>query len=839
MDYKKILNKSFLNDKSLIYKLQNLFILKLVSILIIILSIFSILYSINHYLNIFLQNKSILGLSFILISSGIFIISFRIYYYNQILNHKPEKELFEVLKLLKSGKSINLIDFLSINSFDCIKKSLLNEKQVSAKKLFINLSSIKRISFILNRMGISIKIFQNELNKYYQSSDDKIEVDSVLKDTLESAIAENHNTIETGDIFLILSRSNEFLKKLIFDLDIKSEDLAFIVKWETDIRKFANSQKFDPDNLKLTGGIGRDWASGYTLALSRYAYDLSRSVSAGLPFRYNAHQKEISEIENILSRSTHHNALLIGDPGVGKGTVVSMLTKKINEGKVKNELRNKKVMELNIDFMLAGARTPGEILQRLNAVLQDAVYAGNIIIFIDNIHKLFGGSDQKVGALDASEVLLPFFENPNLYIISTTTNAKYHQVIEAKKSTVEKISLVNINEPNKVQTLQILQEQVPYLEYRHKVLITYKALNAVIELSDQYIYDKAYPEKAIMLLEEASSSAPNNSLLTENNIQKLLTKKTGVPVGDIGSAEKQRLLNLENILHQRVIGQDDAVLEISNAMRRARAGVKSSQKPIGSFLFLGPTGVGKTETAKALAEAYFGSEDKIIRFDMSEFQDLNSLNRFLGAPAGTPNAEAGGEITNAIKDNPFSLILFDEIEKAHPNILNLFLQVLDEGWLTDSLGRKVKFSNAIIIATSNAGAEFIRQTIKEGIDKTKLKNELLEYLQQEKLFRPEFINRFTGVISFKPLSKQEVLKITDLMLKSLQNNILKEKDININIDDEAKAFLAELGFDPVLGARPIKRTIQDKIENLIAKKILNNEISKGSTLNISIHDIKE
>jgi ATP-dependent Clp protease ATP-binding subunit ClpA len=328
-------------------------------------------------------------------------------------------------------------------------------------------------------------------------------------------------------------------------------------------------------------------------------------------------------------------------------------------------------------------------------------------------------------------------------------------------------------------------------------------------------------------------------LITEKNIQNTLTKKTGVPVGDIGSEEKQRLLNLENILHQRVIGQEDAILEISNAMRRARAGVKTSQKPIGSFLFLGPTGVGKTETAKALAEAYFGSEDKIIRFDMSEFQNINSLNRFLGAPAGTPNAEAGGEITNAIKDNPFSLILFDEIEKAHPNILNLFLQVLDEGWLTDSLGRKVKFSNAIIIATSNAGAEYIRQKIKEGIDITKLKNELIEYLQQEKLFRPEFINRFTGVISFKPLTKDEVLKITELMLKSLKKNILKEKDINISIEAEAMTYLAELGFDPVLGARPIKRTIQDKIENLIAKKILNNEISKGSTLNISLQDIKE
>ncbi len=832
-----IFSKSNLKYKSRCYKTCQSFVFKFFYKIILFLGFLSLLYIINYYFNLFSQNIMLLGISYISFSLMFLAVSVYIYFKNDILKHMPLRPLIDVYADVKQGKNINLINYLSINSYLALKISFINNK-IESHELIKALAQIDKIKFIISRMGISPNNFIKELENYDQSNNENIALEELLQDSLEAAIAEEHTQIEVGDIFIILSRKSEFLKSLIFNLDIKPEDLAFIVKWETMIRSYIDQKKYNPNKLKLTGGIGRDWAAGYTLSLSRYASDVTKSISRGFPYQYNAHVKEINDIENILSRSTHHNVLLVGEPGVGKEAAMLFLAKKIYEGNTKDVLKNKKLMRLNIDYLLAGARNSGEILHRLTSVLQDAVYAGNIIIFINGIHKLFGGAEQKVGAIDASEILLPFFENPNLFIISTTDLAKYHQLIESKKAVAEKIETININEPDKTKSLIILQENVPYLEYHHKVLVTFKALEAVINLSDQYIYDRAYPEKAILLLEEACSSAPNKSLITKSYIENIISKKTGVPVGELKIQEKQKLLNLEDILHQRVIGQDEAIKEISNAMRRSRAGIKSDNKPIGSFLFLGPTGVGKTETAKALAATYFGDENKIIRFDMSEYQELSSINRFIGAPAGSSGAEAGGELTNAVKDNPFSLILFDEIEKAHPNILNLFLQLLDEGWITDSLGRKVKFSQAIIIATSNAGAEFIRNKIKTNTSTAQLKNELLNYLQENNLFKPEFLNRFTGVISFKPLTQDEVLEITKLLINSLIKDISEEKDIQIEIAPDAINYLSEIGYDPTLGARPIKRTIQDKIENLIAKKILGAELSKGDKMTISREDIE-
>lgn len=833
------LKNSYLKHLAKIYKISQNILLKIGYYLFLSLGFLSILYLINYYFDLFNKNNIYLGLSYIFLSFLFLIVSFNIYYKIQIINHKPKRSLLDIFNQIKQGKNINLIDYLSINSYLSLSHSIDNNQQIDNVKLLKSLAKVDKIKFIISRMGISPDYFLKKLDKFNSNNTgSKTKLNIILKESLKTAIAEDHNTIETGDLFIVLSRNDNFLKNLIFNLNIKSEDLAFIVNWETTIRKEIKNRKFNPDNIKRTGGIGKDWSAGYTLALSRYAYDLTKSISKGLPIKYNAHKNEISKIEKILSRSTHHNTMLIGEPGVGKESTVLLLAKKIYEGNTTDILKNKKIMRLNTDYLLAGANNSGEILRRLISVMQDAVYAGNIIIFIDNIHKLFGGTDNRIGSLDASEILLPFLENPNLFIISTTSLSKYHQAIETKKAVVEKIETININEPNEIETLKILQENVPNLEFRHHVLITFKALNSVIKLSDAYMYDRAFPEKAILLLEEVSSSAPSKSIISENSIENLITRKTGVPVGELGIEEKQKLLNLESILHKRVIGQNEAIKEISNAMRRARTGIKSTSKPIGSFLFLGPTGVGKTETAKALAEAYFTDENKIIRFDMSEYQEINSINRFIGAPAGTPGADTGGELTNAIKDNPFSLILFDEIEKAHPNILNLFLQLLDEGRVTDSIGRKVKFTNSIIIATSNAGAEFIRNKIKDNISANKLKFELLNYLQQEKLFRPEFLNRFTGVISFKPLTPSEVLKITKLLINSLVKDMAEEKDIIIKISLDAINLLAQIGYDPTLGARPIKRTIQDKVENLIAKKLLSGEISKGGILNISKEDIE-
>jgi len=353
------------------------------------------------------------------------------------------------------------------------------------------------------------------------------------------------------------------------------------------------------------------------------------------------------------------------------------------------------------------------------------------------------------------------------------------------------------------------------------------------------MYEKSFPEKAIDLLNEVVVyvRTKGKDVIFPEDAEAVVQNKTQVPIGEGEKAEKERLLHLEDFLHERVVGQDIAISAVANAMRRARAGVGSGRKPIGSFLFLGPTGVGKTETAKALADAYFGSEEKMIRFDMSEYQDVTGLHRLLGAPPGSPESEAGGQLTNAVKDNPFSLILFDEIEKADPNILNIFLQLLDEGWVTDSLGRKVKFNNSIIIATSNAGAEFIRQQIQSGAKADDLQEGLLNYLQEKRLFRPEFINRFNAVVNFNPLTPEQVNTITGMMVGKLVKKFDQEKGIFIKVTPGAIERLSELGYDPLLGARPISRVIEQKLENFLAKKLLAEEIKRGSTLTFDVGDI--
>jgi ATP-dependent Clp protease ATP-binding subunit ClpC len=500
-------------------------------------------------------------------------------------------------------------------------------------------------------------------------------------------------------------------------------------------------------------------------------------------------------------------------------------------------------MELDVNFLLAGAQGPGEIINRLAGVLNDAVAAGNVILFIDNIEALFGGGEgSKVGAIDAAQVIIPYLEHPGLFIIATTSTSNYHQYIETKKAISEKFEKIEVREPEKFNVIRILEDIVPEIERQTGIIITYEALKSIVELSDRYLYDKPFPEKAIGLLNDAAvfaASKGKKTVMITEHIEELISTKTNVPIGEAMGNEKEKLLNLEKILHQRVIGQDEAVKVISNAMRRARAGMASSNKPIGTFMFLGPTGVGKTETCKALAEAYFGSEDSMIRFDMSEFQDIAGIYQLIGAPQGTPEAQAGGKLTNAVRDNPFSLILFDELEKAHPDILNLFLQVFDEGWLTDSLGRKVKFNNSIIIATSNAGAQLIQESIKQGMSSKELKDNLMAYLQKEGIFKPEFLNRFTAVVNFNPLTQEQVVIITDKLIKALSRGLEQEKGIMLEIDQEAVIKLAELGYDPLMGARPIQRVIQKKVEDILARRMLSGEIGRGSVLKIGAEDIAE
>ncbi|MBU1178031.1 ATP-dependent Clp protease ATP-binding subunit [Patescibacteria group bacterium] len=841
-------NKKSVNKrKVLLYDLGKNKPLRFCYVLLLALGFLAVVIPILYFLPFiswpFLQSW-LVGMALVLFACSLGLLSFWIYYQSDITGHQPRTPLLKVERLLRQGKKINLADFVSLPVFLAIKKATKlgsSPSKIKSSDLIRALLDNDRIGFITLHMGIPPQDFRSNLDKFYQnhqSDDTEHELAEVVGSALPVALAEGHSMIEVGDIFVNLSQVDAFFHELAFFLDIKLADVANIVNWETTVRRKRENLKFNPDRMKLTGGIGKEWDCGYTIALSRFAYDLTPAV-ANLPFEYIAHPSELTAMEKALAKSAQHNILLVGEPGVGKETLVYFLAQKMREGRAGQHFAHRKIMKLDIDHLLAGAESSGEIIERLAAALQDAARAGNIILYIDNIQALFAGGQQGVGMIDASQVLIPFLESPELYIIATTTRAGWHQNIEPRKVAAEKFEKIEVAEPESEQIMNVLEEYAPLMENKLHTLLSYKALQTIVELADRYMYDKASPEKAINLLEEIVTQSSPGVMISDKEVMAYLEQKLGIPVGEAGEQEKEKLLRLEEVLHQRVIGQDEAVKAVANALRRARAGVEKSQKPIGSFLFLGPTGVGKTETCKALAEVYFSSEDKIIRFDMSEYQDTASIHRFIGAPPGSEGAQAGGELTNAVKDNPFSLILFDELEKAHPNILNLFLQLLDEGWLTDSLGRKVRFSNSIIIATSNAGSEFIRNAIKQKLSAESLKQKLLDYLQSEGLFRPEFINRFTEVVSFHPLAPADVEKISSLLLNKFIAHIREEKGIEINVTPAAVSKLAELGYDPLLGARPIQRTIQKKVEDWLAKKVLAGEAERGSELIFDVTDLIE
>jgi ATP-dependent Clp protease ATP-binding subunit ClpA len=403
---------------------------------------------------------------------------------------------------------------------------------------------------------------------------------------------------------------------------------------------------------------------------------------------------------------------------------------------------------------------------------------------------------------------------------------------------VEKFSRITMIEPNENELVRILEDTLPLIEHNTSSMICYEAIKETLKAADRYIMNVPEPERSISLLEGAATKAASvrgKTIVLPKDISDYVSEKYNVPTGEVEEKEKGKLISLEKIMHQNVIGQNEAISAIANAMRRARAGITESKKPIGSFLFLGPTGVGKTETAKALAEAYFGYKDKMIRFDMSEYKNQEDIYRLIGSNLG--DEEFPGALTTAVRENPFSLLLFDEVEKANKEILDLFLQMLDEGFITDGSGRKVSMTNTIIIATSNAGANLVRESIKNGIQYDKVKENLLDNIQKEGIFRPEFLNRFTGVIAFSPLSPSEILSVAKLMISRLAASIQQNKNISLSFAPNVIERLAQLGYNPQMGARPMERIIQEKVENLLANKILTGELKKGDNYTVSLKDI--
>ena len=641
-------------------------------------------------------------------------------------------------------------------------------------------------------------------------------------------------------------------------------------------------------------------ADGGTPTLNNFGRDLTELAKSGKFDPVIGREKEIERVIQILSRRTKNNPVLLGEPGVGKTAVAEGLAQEIAAGNVPELLKDKRVFSLDLSSVVAGAKYRGEFEERLKKAMEEIIRAGNVILFVDEMHTIIGAGAAE-GAIDAANILKPSLARGELQMIGATTLNEYRKYVEKDAALERRFQPVTVGEPSVSETVSILKGIREKYEAHHGVKITDAAIEAAAKLSDRYITDRFLPDKAIDLVDEAcsrvrlgaltappeikelekkidevvhdkqeavktqdfekaaslrdrehalrdelekkregwkSSAAHASAQIGAEEIAEVISNWTGVPVQRLAETESEKLRNLEKVLHSRVIGQNEAVTAVAKAIRRGRVGLKDPKRPIGSFIFCGPTGVGKTELCKALAEALFGDEGALIRVDMSEYMEKHSVSKLVGSPPGYVGFEEGGQLTEKVRRKPYSVILFDEIEKAHPDVFNILLQILDDGQLTDSQGRRVDFKNCVIIMTSNVGARNISEPKSLGFASERSAADVQKNIRSgvteelKRMFRPEFLNRVDDIIVFSQLSEDEIAEIARLMLSSLEKR-LKANGINASFDDSAVRLLAKEGFDPVYGARPLRRAIQSKVEDLIAEKMLDGEINQGSLITVT------
>ena len=726
---------------------------------------------------------------------------------------------------IENPEKYNLAEFLSFEVAKAIWESKNNSTILFYKLLAYN----PNLNFIFSRALLSPKTLKEAVYPFLtKSTTGEIEsLQAIILESLKIAQKKEHQRVKVGDMIEALAKYDPIFKKILIDSNLKVEDIENLTWWLENLEKRIKARQrfWEWENLLKKGSLAKEWTAGYTVTLDRFSIDLSETVKrAGFP-EIIGHQKEIEAMERILARREANNSvLIIGESGSGRKSMIYALAKNSLLGESLPEVNFKRVVQLDLPTLLAQIESPEKIESILDTIFREVVTAGNVILVIDEFQNFVGQLGlPRPGTIDISGVISPYLPLPSFQVIAITTFEGLHKNIEQNPSILSLFEKVEVSEISQRETLILLEDLALKLERRSKKFISYLALRDVISFCDKYIPVTPFPEKAMNLLEEIMVyvSQTRDKIVLPSHVAKIVSEKIKIPVGEIEIKEREILLNLENLIHRRIINQEEAVKEVSAALKRARAGVTIRKGPIGSFLFLGPTGVGKTETSKALAEIYFGSEERMIRLDMSEFQDVKDIPRLIGSPGQE------GLLTTQVREKPFSLILLDEVEKAHPNILNLFLQVLDEGHLTDGLGRKIEFKNTIIIATSNAGYQIILEALKQKTEWSKVKEKLLDFVFQEGIFRPELINRFDAVVVFGPLSKENLLDISELLLKKIKKN-LAEKEIEFIITQPLKARIVELSYDPTFGARNMQRVIQDKLGNVLAEAILSGKLKRGN-----------
>ena len=737
---------------------------------------------------------------------------------------------------------------------------------------------------------------QGEKQKFYLPLDMTPRAKRVVERSKQEAVRLGANYVGTEHILLALLREPDTLAiTLLEDLGVDIQTLY------EDIMLLLGESEAQPAGVQGMHERPKEEISE-TETLDKFSRDMTALAKQGKFDPIVGREQEIERIIRILSRRTKNNPCLMGDPGVGKTAIVEGLAQKISDGNVPDTLRHKRILSLDLSAMVAGSKYRGEFEERMKKALEDVKAAGNIILFIDEIHTVIGAGAAE-GAIDASNILKPALARGEIQLIGATTLEEYRKHIEKDAAFERRFQPVRVEEPTEAVAVQMLTALKDPYEMHHRVRISDEAIAAAVRLSARYVTERFLPDKAIDLIDEAASclrlsayTAPTSIkeleariaeleqeketaikteefeqaaeikklqdglrtslkaakrawesthdsgeiVVTADNVAEIVSRWTGIPVQSMQEEESQRLLHLEEVLHKRVIGQDEAVKALAKAVRRGRVGLKDPNRPIGSFLFLGPTGVGKTELSKALAEALFGDENAMVRIDMSEYMEKHSVSRMVGSPPGYVGYEEGGQLSEKVRRNPYSVVLFDEIEKASPEVFNILLQVLDDGHITDGQGRKVDFKNTVIIMTSNAGARSIAAPKRLGFTSVETPEQSYEMMKKgvmdeiKNIFKPEFLNRIDDIIVFHPLEKEEITRIVRLLTDVMAKRVKENMNITVSFTKKAIEKIAEEGYDKAYGARPLRRAIQSKIEDAFAEEYLLGNIKAGDKVSVGL-----
>ncbi|MFH0874211.1 MAG: AAA family ATPase [Candidatus Komeilibacteria bacterium] len=747
-----------------------------------------------------------------------------------------ESQLFKV-----SGKKINIADFFApeANRFlDATWTEVTGRQQGPVQPLHLFLKILDQSDIVL--VGARLGIDMSQVRANIMTMTGKLLADkkqrgfspealNILLAAFISAVEKTHHRVEIIDVFAALVISDERIMDVLDDYKVDLQAITNVLAWvEMERHLVEQYRRYRRESHhKPKGPINRAYTATATPIIDRFGTDLTAVARAGgIPLTIER-QGYTDQLYRMLEAGKSA-ILLVGESGVGKDSVIEALALRMTAEDVPAYLQDKRLVSISVSQLVAGAAETGELQQRLLAITNEAINSGNIIIYIENLHNIVGVGSTGTENVDLSEVLSEQIRDPRVILLASTTPKNYSQYIEPS-SLMSGFVTIKVEEPEDPEAIRILEANAGYLEHQHNVFFTYGALAKAVELSRRYLHEQFLPAKAISLMYEVSAQVAAQSqgkfaLVMAENVAQLVSAKTNIPLTDITVAESSKLLQLEEIIHQRIVGQEEAVKLVVTALQRARTELRDVKRPIINLLFAGPTGVGKTELAKAVAESYFGAETRMIRLDMSEYQVQDSVARLIGVPG----SGRGGILTEAVRQTPFAVLLLDEIDKAHKDIVNIFLQVMEDGRLTDSLGRVIDFTNSIIIATTNAASLYIQQQVAQNVPLESIQDHIVKE-ELTRYFAPEFLNRFDGIVVFKPLTPDQLIKVAGLMLKGVAKR-LKDKGIQLKVTPEAQAELAQAGFDPVFGARPLRRVIQDRVDNALAQFLLKGSISRRDTV---------